>query len=301
MGKARNRRSDLMVVLCTSTLPAALFGFSVLLVILGLLAAPAVTQAGRPAGATAAAGAHSNADSPSRQLFQLLNGERVKAGLSPLVWDDRLAEAAEQHSQLMSKRKQLSHQFSGERPLQQRLQAIPLSTSGENVAVGPSVVDAHDGLMHSPPHRANILSPKFDAGGIGIVQTGTSLWVTEDFAHRIRQMSARTAADQVAKAFAEARRKAGMPALERADSSRETALACAMARRDKLDTSKPLEPPEAHYAVAYTATNLAELPENAFRLRSAQDVRRYAVGVCFEGTPTYPSGVYWVVLVLFRK
>jgi cysteine-rich secretory family protein len=301
MGIVRNKRSDLTVVLRRNTLPAGLPAISLSLVLLGLVTAAAVMLAGRPALVTAAAGAHAADDSPARQLFQLLNGERVKAGLPPLVWDDLLAEAAVQHSQLLSKRKQLSHQFPGEPSLQQRLQGIPLATSGENVAVGPSVADAHNGLMHSPPHRANILSPKFDAGGIGIVETGTNLWVTEDFAHRIQQMSAQTAADQVAKAFAQARRKAGTPAIERTDSSRIAALACAMARRDKLDTSKPLELPEAHYAVAYTATNVAELPENVVRLRSAQDVKRYAVGVCFERTSTYPSGVYWVVLVLFRK
>jgi hypothetical protein len=301
MGKVRNKRSDLAIVLRLDALPAALAGIPLFLLVLGLVTAPAVMQAHRPAVVTAAAGAHTSDDSPARQLFQLLNGERVKAGLPPLIWDDRLAEAAEQHSQLLSKRKQLSHQFPGEPPLQQRLQAIPNASSGENVAVGPSVADAHDGLMHSPPHRANILSPKFDAGGIGIVQAGTHLWVTEDFARRIQQISAQTAADQVARAFAQARRKAGTPTLERTDSSRVTALACAMARRDKLDTSKPLELPEAHYAVAYTATNIAELPESAVRLRSAPDVKRYAVGACFERTPTYPSGVYWVVLVLFTK
>jgi hypothetical protein len=301
MGKVRNKRSDLAIVLRLRTLPVALSGIPLSLLVIGLVTAPAAMQAGRPAIVTATAGAHAADDSLARQLFHLLNGERVKAGLPPLVWDDQLAEAAVQHSQLQSKRKQLSHQFPGEPPLQQRLQAIPNASLGENVAVGPSVADAHEGLMHSPPHRANILSPKFDAGGIGIVQAGSNLWVTEDFAHRIQQMSAQTAADQVAKAFAQARTKARAPALERADAKQVTALACAMARRDKLDTSKPLELPEAHYAVAYTSTNLAELPENAVRLRSAQDVKRYTVGVCFERTPTYPSGVYWVVLVLFRK
>jgi uncharacterized protein YkwD len=55
------------------------------------------------------------ADSSSAQeLFQLVNRDRVEAGLPALVWDDRLAAATQKHAQLMAGRNQLTHQFLGE-------------------------------------------------------------------------------------------------------------------------------------------------------------------------------------------
>ena len=96
--------------------------------------------------------------SSAQQLFQLLNRDRAQAGLPPLAWDDGLAAAAQKHARLMADRSQLAHQFPGELPLQRRVTAVPLDLSGENVAIDVSIPEANTGFMHSPPHRANILS-----------------------------------------------------------------------------------------------------------------------------------------------
>jgi uncharacterized protein YkwD len=44
-----------------------------------------------------------------RMAFDLINAERVKAGLSPTVWDDRLYQLSKSHTQEMANRKQLFH------------------------------------------------------------------------------------------------------------------------------------------------------------------------------------------------
>ena len=53
--------------------------------------------------------------------------------------------------------------------------------SGENVAVNTTAAGAHKGLMGSPPHRANILYPRYNAIGIGVLRAGQQIWVTQDF------------------------------------------------------------------------------------------------------------------------
>jgi hypothetical protein len=236
----------------------------------------------------------------ARQIFDLLNGERRKAGLPPLAWDDGLAAAAQRHSQVMATRRILTHQAEGEPELGERLRAVPLDRSGENVAYdseGP--VSAHEGLMHSPPHRANILAPRFDTVGIGTVQAGGLLWVTEDFAHLLVRMPQESAADTVAEALVRARAEAGLPPLARVSAAPLAGIACAMGRNDRLDTASPLKLAGAYSATAYTVSDPAQLSSDALRFSRTRGVRSFAVGACFARSATYRSGTYWVVLVLF--
>ena len=44
--------------------------------------------------------------------------------------------------------------------------------AGENIAGAPTVERAHNALMQSPGHRANILNPNYNYIGIGIVDGG---------------------------------------------------------------------------------------------------------------------------------
>ena len=53
-----------------------------------------------------------------RALLEDANRERVAQGLSPLRWNANLAAAAHAHALLMAQHNTLSHQFSGEAPLQ---------------------------------------------------------------------------------------------------------------------------------------------------------------------------------------
>ena len=49
-------------------------------------------------------------------------------------------------------------------------------------ALAPTLVGAHDGLMHSPGQRANILRPQSGRLGIGVLDAGShGLMVTQDF------------------------------------------------------------------------------------------------------------------------
>jgi hypothetical protein len=201
----------------------------------------------------------------------------------------------------MAQQNRLAHQFPDEPPLRLRLAAVPLNHSGENVAVSPTVVEAHEGLMASPPHRANILNTQFNAVGIGTVRTSMGLWLVQDFAERISEVSGQLAADQIANVFAQARAGAGLKPLKLSDPEKLSSLSCDMARQGRADASPALRLPDARYGVAYTSLDPGQLPADLLRLRAVRDVKRYAVGACFGRTTTYPSGTYWVLVVFFAQ
>ena len=52
---------------------------------------------------------------------------------------------------------------------------------GENVGYSSSVDQVHELFMESAGHRANILKPDYSQIGIGVVRSGSTVWVTLDF------------------------------------------------------------------------------------------------------------------------
>src|SRR5579872_2095989 len=119
--------------------------------------------------------------------------------------------AAAQHAQLMVEHGELSHQFPGEAPVRERIAGTNLhfDRSGENVAYDDSAEDVNRGLMNSPPHRANILSPDYNAIGIAAVQRGDLLYVVEDFARRLPDYTAARVEQIIADEVAQVRARHG--------------------------------------------------------------------------------------------
>lgn len=118
------------------------------------------------------------------QMLQLVNTERVKQGLSPLTADPELTQVARAHSKDMFARGYFSHMnLEGKTP-SDRIQAakVHFITAGENLAYAHTLTIAHNGLMNSPGHRANILSKDYGRVGIGILDGGIyGLMVTQNF------------------------------------------------------------------------------------------------------------------------
>src|SRR5438876_3576069 len=118
------------------------------------------------------------------RMLELVNGERVAAGLRPLVADSELTQVARQHSVDMFARGYFAHVTpEGRDPFERMREAnVRFVTAGENLALAPTLQIAHTGLMHSPGHRANILQRDFGRVGIGIMDGGIhGLMVTQDF------------------------------------------------------------------------------------------------------------------------
>lgn len=108
------------------------------------------------------------------EMLRLLNAERTSRGLRPLNLDPLLREAARGHSRDMFENSYFGHlDLAGGTPAE-RLRAVNarFRLAGENLALAPTVEVAHNGLMNSPGHRANILNPSFGRVGIGVVDGG---------------------------------------------------------------------------------------------------------------------------------
>lgn len=232
-----------------------------------------------------------------RELFDLANQARAQAGAPPLQMDEGLTQAARAHATEMAAQQQLSHQLAGEPSLAERLaanSALHLDQAGENVSVAGSAEQSHQGLMHSPPHRANLLNPGFNVAGFGVVRAGNSLYVAQDFGHSLPVYSPRQAGGLVSGAIARMRRDANLPALQWMDSNAAEVAACSMARADSLKTAAP----RGSYILRYTTAQPEALPDAATKAIEDRALHAFSVGTCYARTNSYPNGAYWVTLVL---
>jgi uncharacterized protein YkwD len=120
------------------------------------------------------------------KMLDLVNAERVKAGVGKLTVDVKMTAVARAHSRDMFARSYFSHMNTLEQTAGDRLEkaAINFTVLGENIAYAPDLATAHTGLMNSPGHRQNIVDPAFHRIGIGIIATNTwGLMFTQDFAN----------------------------------------------------------------------------------------------------------------------
>lgn len=118
------------------------------------------------------------------QMLNLVNQERTKRGLKPLVADPELTAVGREHSQDMFARGYFSHYTpEGKDPFDRmRAAGIKFLAAGENLALGQTLSICHEGLMNSPGHRANILNPSYGRLGIGILDGGLhGLMISQEF------------------------------------------------------------------------------------------------------------------------
>ncbi len=104
------------------------------------------------------------------RMLELVNQERAKAGLNALKWDAEVARVANIKAQDMVQNNYFSHTSPTYGSPFDMMKSFGISyrTAGENLAGYNSVEGAHNGLMNSDGHRANILNPNFTHIGIGV-------------------------------------------------------------------------------------------------------------------------------------
>ncbi|MDR6883152.1 MULTISPECIES: peptidoglycan-binding protein [Bacillales] len=109
-----------------------------------------------------------------QQMLDLVNKERAAVGLAPLAADAALTKTARLKSQDMVDNKYFSHDsptYGSPFDMMEKF-GITYNAAGENIACNQSVQAAHEALMNSPGHKANILSKDYTHIGIGIVNGG---------------------------------------------------------------------------------------------------------------------------------
>ena len=126
----------------------------------------------------------SSMSSQEKQLADLINKERAKKGLKPLQLDAELSKWARVKSQDMVNKNYFAHQSPTYGNVSTMLKngGVSFRYAGENLAKAGSVSLAHSTLMNSSIHRSNILNSNYTHVGVGIVQKGSTLYITEIFA-----------------------------------------------------------------------------------------------------------------------
>ena len=150
--------------------------------------------------------------------------------------------------------------------------------------------------MRSPPHRGNILGPKYNAVGIGVFRKGDVFWVTEDFAHRLQEYSVVEAENAIIAGWQRERQRANLPAARVVRIPQLRSMACAMAQQGRLDSNAPLRLPDVQAAVVFTESDPAKLSPSAAKMARDTGITRIGVGACFAASEQYPAGVWWVAM-----
>jgi uncharacterized protein YkwD len=222
----------------------------------------------RPPSSAPASASHPSAE--EKILLDATNRERAAAGLHALIWDDALAAAARQHAQLMARENVLSHQLPGEPSLDQRAAqaGAKYAMVAENIAIGPDLQGIHDGWMHSPGHRRNILNAELTAIGIGTTHGSGGFFAVQDFSREVVDLSLAQQEEKVVSLL----KGTNLFAVAVTEDARKT---CGMDRGYAGDS--------VLYIVRFEVTDLNKLPDELLQKIKSRNYRKGAVGACQGG------------------
>lgn len=116
-----------------------------------------------------------------KEVVDLVNIERSKAGLNPLTLDSSVSNVATKKSQDMIDNNYFSHNSPTYGSPFDMLKKFGISykTAGENIAMGQKTPkEVVNAWMNSEGHRKNILNPNFSKIGVGVAQksSGSIYW-----------------------------------------------------------------------------------------------------------------------------
>ena len=121
-------------------------------------------------GVDAVGSCEAGSDEEVCEVLRLVNAARAEEDRPPLAWDASLALAAQAHAEDMVAQGYFSHTSQDGRSFVERVRETDYagSPTGENIAAGyPTAEAVVQGWMNSPGHRANILSGRSTALGVG--------------------------------------------------------------------------------------------------------------------------------------
>lgn len=120
---------------------------------------------------------------PEQYIFEAINAERVARGLVPLKINAALVELARKKSQDMIENNYFSHRSPvyGSAYDMMRSAGVRYSFAAENLARTTSAVSAVTLFMNSGIHRRTLLNARYSETGIGVLQEGRQIYITQMF------------------------------------------------------------------------------------------------------------------------
>lgn len=250
-----------------------------------------------------AVGASSGEDSTAEnELLEAANKSRELAGVPPLHMNESLREAARAHVQRMVASNRLEHQLSGEPSLLQRIGSVTplkIDRAGENIASDNCAPDVNAALMRSTPHRDNLLDREFNLAGVAAIWSKGKLYVVQDFAREVPSYSAHESKELVGRAVDEMRQQAGLPELVQLTPPKLDEAACSLAREKRPNAHLLATAYDNRKIITYTQSHPEILPSGALPLLRDLGVHQFAVGACYARNAAYPTGMYWVAILLY--
>jgi len=247
----------------------------------------------------------------AQRLLALANHDRQAAGLAALIWDDRVAKVAEGHSAEMKRTKVVAHisPTTGSAVDRVRVAGIKTAVVLENVARVYGVGEAHQGLMNSPGHRANLLSAAATHVGMAVVlgdevSGRRELFVTQLFIRIPPKVDPGATAEVVRKRIETVRPVAANAKLMRVAQQLADGLASGHTRDSLwLTARKQLDALGNEYArVGSVITAVAEL-DTLDGKQLVGDSRPDDIGIgVAQGThPDIGEGAIWIVILMAEK
>ena len=148
-----------------------------------LLAVAALASTSAAASAQTPAAATQRATALEAALVTTINSVRREHGLKPLTSSAKLSRAATQHTREMGADGYFEHESFDSTPFWKRIERWYPSKKWRSWSVGENLVysspdlnarDAVDMWMHSPEHRANMLSRTWREIGVSAIHFGSA-------------------------------------------------------------------------------------------------------------------------------
>jgi hypothetical protein len=221
------------------------------------------------------------------QIATLANQARTEAGAGLLQWDPALAAAARQHCLRMAAEGPIAHRYGGEADVAGRAgqEGARFSLIEENVAIGSSPESIHAAWMHSPDHRANLLSPDVDRVGVAVVASRGVLYAVADYEHAVPVLTQ----TQVEASVAELLRVHGM---DLAGDPRDARASCI---EDRLAATGK----RPGFLMLWQASELNRLPDALLNRISSGRYRQAVVGSCTPEVAENSFTAYRVAVLLY--
>ncbi|MDQ3340678.1 MAG: CAP domain-containing protein [Myxococcota bacterium] len=246
-----------------------------------------------------------------KRLLAMVNRDRATTGLHALLWDEKVADVSRGHSNEMRTTKVVAHISPKTGSAADRVRAAKIKTALvlENVARAYGLGEAHQGLMNSPGHRANLTSKTATHVGIGVVfgdevSGRREIFITQVFTRVPPKVEPAKAAELVRAKLAAAQPVTSAPKLvviaqEWADQlaagkTREQTYAVMRRKVDTLGGS--------YLRVSSVITAASELDSiDGKSLLGETRVDDIGVGIAQGPHPEIGDGAIWIVVLLAQK
>jgi hypothetical protein len=239
------------------------------------------------------------------ELFDLINRERARQGISLLQISKSLIPLARSHSRDMAARSELTHISSDGKTYAERLKEAGLffKGTGENVAFSQSFLPEaiHNSFMGSEGHRENILDPRFDSVGIGVfLREDEGYYITQDFLTAFEAKSEREFREMLEKQINARRSQRGLAPIPLLDELNNLAYEFSL-KRAKGERLPDLPDRYGEILYLYISTPLLEIEEKDMEIIVDRATTRAGIGIYFAREEKNPGGTYFISFLLLRK